>query len=162
MLALTLSLSLALTPNPTPDPDPDPTHNPNSLEEKTLILFSSDNGAPLGAPHGHCPPFYARLVSPCLPTNPDVTHLPCICIYPASTLHLPGASWDSQNKLRREVWQAAAPLPSPRPQGEGSSREELLWSRDPSRSYVGSENLPLRGDKGSTWEGGCKVPMFAQ
>ena len=72
------------------------------------------------------------------------------------------------------MWQAAAapPLPSPRPDGEAgrdeggrdeagreeAGRDELLWSRDPSRSYVGSENLPLRGDKGSTWEGGCKVP----
>ena len=88
----------------------------HSLEEKTLILFSSDNGAPLGA------------------------------------------SWDSYNKLRRNVWRApSAPLPSPRPEG---SQDDLLWMRDSSASYVGSENLPLRGDKGTTWEGGCKVPMF--
>ena len=87
----------------------------HSLEEKTLILFSSDNGAPLGA------------------------------------------SWDSHSQLRRNVWRAPAPLPSMPPKG---SEEELRFVRDPSRAYVGSENLPLRGDKGSTWEGGIKVPMF--
>ena len=87
------------------------------LEESTLIIFSSDNGAPLGL------------------------------------------RYDADSALdgfRREAWQR---MPHPSPRGPHAG-EALKFVRDPSNSYVGSENVPLRGGKGGTWEGGIKVPMF--
>ena len=88
----------------------------HNLEEKTLVLFSSDNGAPLGL------------------------------------------TWDKENDYQRNVWRQEPPHPLPLPM---AAAEELRFVRDPESSYMGSDNIPLRGGKGSTWEGGVKVPMLA-
>jgi len=88
------------------------------LEESTLVIFSSDNGAPLG-------------------------------------LHY---DKESGLEMARGMETRMTP-PRPMPRGE-PYEDELKFVRDPDDSYVGSENVPLRGGKGGTWEGVVRVPMF--
>ena len=86
----------------------------HKIEQNTLILFASDNGAPMGMSYV-----------------------------------------EGQTRFRRDIWREVQPSPLPSP-GLPAGGDYLPFVRDPSSSYVGSENVPLRGGKGTTWQGGIK------